>query len=322
MKLKSIFLSLAGFSLMVSCGDSGKENTPVSEFEVAPSAISAEDTSGTYEISVTGNVEWIASVEEGVAWCTIDPVSGAGSGTIVVTVAENTASELRSATIAVTPDPTSLLNVKEVTVFQTGTFVAPATAISDKIWMVGEGETLQYWSDAILLPRCDKEDFDGGDQYEPLSDCRSSLNKDVSLFSAVFVQDHHEEICPDGWRVPLFEDFQMLDINLGGIGADNQFTGATTGMIEKPMEVYNGELWGGQCYGIFHPDSVIPEYGADGFVFKKEGFYRGLRIVDAEGVPVDHGDAVLNYAEYTIDFDFGGTHSVGYGIPLRCVKTL
>lgn len=321
MKNLFIFLSVAGLLTMASCNDSG-ENTPTPEFEVAPLTIPAQDVGGDYEISVTGNVGWTASVKGSAEWCTIAPASGKGNGTITVTLAENIATEPRNATITVTPDSESGFTAKEVALTQAG-ITAPEYAISEKIWTLGEGETLQMWSDAILLPRCNKTEFNGGNADAPLSDCRSSKNEEVSLFSAIFVQENHEEICADGWRVPLFEDFQMLDINLGGIGEDNQFADETTGMIADPVAVYDSELWGGKCYGgIYHPESIMPGINDDGFVYEKGHFYRGLRVVDAQGIPVEHGDAVLDYSDGMIDFDFGGVHSVGYGIPLRCIKTL
>ncbi|GHT23153.1 hypothetical protein AGMMS4957_14310 [Bacteroidia bacterium] len=54
----------------------------------------------TYSIGVTAYSEWTVSSDA--EWCTISPLSGTGSGTITVNVAENTFAAIRSATVTVT----------------------------------------------------------------------------------------------------------------------------------------------------------------------------------------------------------------------------
>jgi hypothetical protein len=309
MKFKSILLSLAGLLLLAACNNNKQVEAPESTLEVAAPTIEAAAETNTYTIDVTSNIKWRAEVGADAEWCTIVASSGDGNGTVTVSVETNNSIEPRKAVVTISPvseEETSLS--KEVTINQTG-IVAPSVAKTDKIWIVGEGETLQLWSDAILLPRCDKEDFDGGDPYanNPFADCRSSEGGEVSLFSGPFVIENAAEICPEGWRVPTLQEFMMLDINLGGTGAREQYFGSENDK-NKPLERYNGPEWGGEMYGIYHLIS--------GFVYRTDGFYRG--IYEA-GQP----DVVLNYYDIWVGIDsWGDTKSETWGLPVRCIRTL
>jgi hypothetical protein len=81
----------------------------VTQAAVAPvlttdiTAVAAAYTAGTYDIAVTSNATWTASVNsEATAWCTAAPESSTDNGTVTVNVAENPLVESRAAIITFT----------------------------------------------------------------------------------------------------------------------------------------------------------------------------------------------------------------------------
>ena len=71
--------------------------TPVTT--ISPATISATAAAGTYPITVTSNTSWTAASNS--SWVVVSPTSGSNNGTITVTVAANTATSPRTATIAI-----------------------------------------------------------------------------------------------------------------------------------------------------------------------------------------------------------------------------
>lgn len=178
---------------------------------------------------------------------------------------------------------------------------APEHAMSDKIWIVGEGEggVLQYWSDAIRIPECNKAAFEGGGTpQEPISDCRNNFSRtDLGYFyTAEYVIQNADLLCPDGWRVPSREDFAQLDRNLGGTGRTEQEADGTAR--------YNGPEWGGVLGGVAWSDTAgNPDYDA-------RAYYRGL--------PAKYeSEMMLMYDEYGVFFQGNQYY---YGAQVRCVK--
>ena len=66
--------------------------------------VTVNTDAGTYSIAVSSNGEWTAIVEDAVndEWCTLTNASGANNGTVIINVAENTATTPRSATVKIT----------------------------------------------------------------------------------------------------------------------------------------------------------------------------------------------------------------------------
>jgi hypothetical protein len=160
-KMKSkLFLLMAFTGLIMAVGCSkenpddpaGPDETPAT-VTVNPATVEATAASGTYSIKVTCNTAWDAA--SSADWCSIVK----GDSVITVTVAENTAEELRTATVTVTAETATrtvtvtqaasqaatLYGTVEFTVtttdYKTVTFYATAKSITVD-W--GNGSTEMY----------------------------------------------------------------------------------------------------------------------------------------------------------------------------------
>lgn len=121
MKLRSFIFGLFAAAAIVGCEEE-IQITP--EITLDKEAIEVVAAGGTYEVNVTANVAWTASIEaEGFS---VDPASGNASGEAVkvtVTVAENTAEEARTATLQI--KATDYEVTKTVTLTQAAKTVEP-----------------------------------------------------------------------------------------------------------------------------------------------------------------------------------------------------
>ena len=79
---------------------------------VDKNSLSFTAAEGSDTFTVNSNTRW--SVTSDQAWCTVDPSSGSGNGSIVVNVLENTSTESRSATITVKAGITKTISVTQV----------------------------------------------------------------------------------------------------------------------------------------------------------------------------------------------------------------
>jgi hypothetical protein len=128
MKNKLCSIALAGAIVLgwaffaTACGEkdeNGGAATPA--LSVTPTTIAVDQVGGTYDIAVTGNVDWVAAVSDLAA--TLSKRSGNGNETIKVTVVENTGVTPRTITVTVT-DKAKGVPDQVVTLTQFGT--APA----------------------------------------------------------------------------------------------------------------------------------------------------------------------------------------------------
>jgi uncharacterized protein (TIGR02145 family) len=130
------------------------------------------------------------------------------------------------------------------------------TFTSDSIWTVTNGNTVQFWSDAVTADSCEKRTtFIGAGLWDPITkswkdtttsvwafnaDCRSNPNQKGDLFSWRAVEEYKNKICPDGWRVPSSEDFRNLDMILGGTGGSRW--GLDSAYIMENYVFFNGAI--------------------------------------------------------------------------------
>jgi uncharacterized protein (TIGR02145 family) len=111
------------------------------------------------------------------------------------------------------------------------------------------------WSDMVMATRCRKDGFDGGPEGPYKVDCRQSEGFG-DLFTWEAVNQHADELCPEGWRLPTKKDFFDLDAALGGGGSG----GGDPREYSKVWSKYLDE-WGAQPSGYArtaNPDIVFP----------------------------------------------------------------
>jgi hypothetical protein len=103
---KLLFLMIAATAIaFVGCSKDDPAPDPVIEpaLSVSLSSILATVVVSSYDIAVTSNVAWTATVNgEAAAWCTVSPANGNGDATVTVRVTESTATTTRTATITFT----------------------------------------------------------------------------------------------------------------------------------------------------------------------------------------------------------------------------
>ena len=110
---------------------------PYIDFEVGSATVDAEAT--TYSIDFESNVAWTATASEGV---TVNPASGEGDGTVVVTFAANTANDPIDHTVTFTADDYT----KTFTITQKG---VPAEGAEPRYVKVTEAQ--DDWSGKYLI---------------------------------------------------------------------------------------------------------------------------------------------------------------------------
>ena len=93
-----VTVSAGEIKRVVKVGQQGKE--PV--LTVTPEAVSAEVAGGTFDVTVSSNVEWTVSIPEAAAsWLSADKASAEGNAVVKLTVAANEGFEAREASVTV-----------------------------------------------------------------------------------------------------------------------------------------------------------------------------------------------------------------------------
>jgi uncharacterized protein (TIGR02145 family) len=203
----------------------------------------------TYAILVTSNVAWTATVDAAATWCTPINASATGNGTITVSLTENPKITTRTAVLTVTAGALS----RQVSITQVA-IAKPTHAASDQLWLIeNEAKSIhQIWSDAIVIPACNKTDFDGEN-----ADCRDNPGYAGYLYSGYYINEYEAVLCPTPWRVPSKDDFIDLDKALGGNGEYR---------VDSPDFVTTQyiDAWGGDYGGVAYGGSFFfqGEYAA------------------------------------------------------------
>jgi hypothetical protein len=95
-----LYLMTVLTGLIIAGGCSKNEPAESPRLSATPEQVTATANSSSYRITVTCNTAWTATSDAG--WCTLSPAFAEGNGVITVSVAENTATVSRTATITVT----------------------------------------------------------------------------------------------------------------------------------------------------------------------------------------------------------------------------
>lgn len=150
-----------------------------------------------------------------------------GSATVTVKTADG---KLSAECLVTVLAPPTISNCREDPADYAQSFGAISFR-TDKIWTIGN----QQWSDAVVaenartgyVPGREGENiiFDGGDWWQETpphfkSDFRAHMTipkeECGTFFSWPAVVKYRKLLCPDGWRVPISDDFRALNIALGG----------------------------------------------------------------------------------------------------------
>lgn len=104
--MKRFLLAIALIFAIASCDDpnNNKPNTEELEFTVNTTNLDFMEEGGTASINISSNMDWTAKLvnDRASSWCTVTPGSGAaGSAIINVTVAENTTTDDRTASVSI-----------------------------------------------------------------------------------------------------------------------------------------------------------------------------------------------------------------------------
>jgi hypothetical protein len=141
----------------------------------------------------------------------------------------------------------------------------PPHAASTKTWVFGE----QIWSDAIQMPDCNKETFDGGTSEEPKADGRSFTEDGHTYYyySWPYVDAHKSAMCPSPWRVPALSDYAILveHVSSSELSSEWGFGGRaeSSSMLYVPYYAYywsSTEISTNEAYGLSNGSTGLGVY--------------------------------------------------------------
>ncbi len=186
--------------------------------------------------------------------------------------------------------------------------------VSTTTWKVGT----QEWSAPVTATYCRKTSYNGGSSSPFNADCRSNNSSSTianstygDLFSWCMVMQYASQLCPNGWRVPTYDDFCTLDKTLNNRANCNNRDGDVSSYNR-----YISNQWNGACAGYCSPSGGLTRVETGLFMWtgtinsSTQNVYRFHYCCSAGGVTA--GDIY-------IDAD---SESRGTGVPLRCVRNL
>ena len=283
---------------------------PVEGVQISSAITLSFDQTQTLHVTITPNdatnraVTW-SSLDESIV--TVDAAgrvtAGSVEGTAYVTVTSVENPELTSSClVTVLPSHRCINHTPSF-----GTSLGKVTRRTNQEWTVGN----QVWSDALFAENCQKTAFSGGGNGQYFADCRSNITVPDStipegdLFSWCAVFRFKEELCPYPWRVPTWEDFRDLDIELGGTGS-TQYN-----QQDRIVQQYlNPEVWGGSPYsGYCEANGALRSHGQISYWWSQS-----------------ESQTAANASSLAIYFT-GGIHPAlpwtkFFGVPVRCVRDL
>ncbi|MFV0328683.1 MAG: cellulase family glycosylhydrolase [Dysgonomonas sp.] len=144
---KHIYLLLLGLCLMItgySC--SSDDDKPEPELIVSTESISFTNEGGDKDIHIKTNQKWSMSSSE--SWCTVNPASGEGTGTIKITLSAtaNTSNDLRTSVLTVSAGGIT----KEVNITQQLTDLLVVKKAEYEVKAAGENITVELQTTGTL----------------------------------------------------------------------------------------------------------------------------------------------------------------------------
>jgi uncharacterized protein (TIGR02145 family) len=146
----------------------------------------------------------------------------------------------------------------------------------------------QTWSAPVTAAYCEKTTYNGSTTDAYQSDCRNNtLVTYGHLFSWCMVKQYADQLCPDPWRVPNYEDYNTLNRNLAGGGA-------------AVLIAVWGDYFGGSCGNHGNLDR------------------QGSSATYWTSTQYDHDYSYYLSHNYTVVTVY--RYDMSYGFQLRCVK--
>jgi uncharacterized protein (TIGR02145 family) len=285
MKKILLLAALTGLALASSC----KKDDPK---PVAVSGVTL--TQSTLTLTVGGTQTLTATIAP--ADAANKAVTWTSSSTAVATVTGGTVTAVSMGTATITVTTTD--GNKTATCAVTVRVATPPNAATDNVWIIGEGDDQQIWSDVIELLACNKTDYDGGTNATPLADCRKNADDYRGYYySWNYVTEHAAELCPAGWRVPTLADFILLDQLLGGTGTS--CASGCEALVDDYVNVWGGAKMGNSSIGALTNVGTWGEYWS--------------------------ADVSAGFSSNCLSFTGGRTYPqnstyMRVGMPVRCVK--
>lgn len=245
--VKGYFSGLTGSGRYINIvATSVAEPDPEAKFcTVAPASVSAKSSDTSATLTISSNAAWTVTSES--EWLSVEPASGEGDGTVVVSFSENTAAESRSGSVRVDCEAAGVSRKVEVTQSE---YIDPSKFTVTAALSANDGDKVTVY-DAVVAALSTQGFIitDGtSNVYVYLTSLPTVKVGDKVDLEAVFVADYYGipelktakniKVVSSGNEVPRTD---IVDITAG---IDNYTSSATdylsvTGKLVKDGDYYN-----------------------------------------------------------------------------------
>ncbi len=204
-----------GVDKVITISQKGRQAPVATDLDLDKYNIYADVKGGSFAVTVATSGEWSATSDSD--WCTVENGSSVGIGSFNIVVKKSEDYQYRTATVSVTAGSLQ----RTVLVQHVG------TKIGDVVWAnanVGEPDTfcetceglglLYQWNTKNGFPSYTAPDAEGtGNHGDPDKVMPGYEGGEVDSMSNEWKEEN--DPCPDGWRVPTYDELNNL------IGGDN-----------------------------------------------------------------------------------------------------
>ncbi|MDR0437228.1 MAG: Ig-like domain-containing protein [Bacteroidales bacterium] len=274
-------------------------------------------------LTLTANVLPESASNRAVTWSSSDQsavvnnngrVTAVSPGTAIITATTVDGNKQVNCTLTISPVPTPATTcgpVPEGIGYETLDDIGMVTFLSNTTWIVGNRE----WSDVVKASNCsNRTSYIGSNQGNTVSfiNCRSNPGYG-DLFSWCAVILNRKKLCPDGWRLPVADDFVVLDIALGGDGETRPRYGVD--IDASILDRYASE-WGAVYSGNSNGSGLLG--GQLDEVYYWQQTEKAAHLAGYSGL----GRAGELTSGYTSEgkVSIHGAATTAMGMPIRCIR--